>query len=55
MAEICPRKELLGYVAWHVKAERMHKVGVKQEYCETCSKWTFPEEQCDRFQSEPHR
>lgn len=50
MPEICPRKEPLGYIAWHAKAERQHKAGVKQTLCETCGRWVFPDERCERFQ-----
>lgn len=47
----CQHHESLGYIAWHAKAERLHKAGVKQTLCETCGLWKFPDERCDRFKA----
>lgn len=32
----------LGYLAWHAKAERSHRAGVRQTRCAGCSRFFFP-------------
>lgn len=32
----------LGYLAWHAKAERSHRAGVRQTRCPGCSRFFFP-------------
>ncbi len=36
----------LGYLAWHVDAERRDKAGERQVYCETCRRWQWPDQLC---------
>ncbi len=36
----------LGYLAWHVDAERRDKAGERQVYCETCRRWQWLDQLC---------
>jgi hypothetical protein len=31
----------LGYLEWHADAERRHKAGQRQTWCERCQKWQW--------------
>ncbi len=40
------QEDALGYLHWHEYAERKHRKGMRQSYCEACGKWRWPDVTC---------
>jgi hypothetical protein len=48
--ELCAEiNSKLGYLAWHAKAQRDMRRGVRQAMCARCGRWKYPDERCTLF------